>query len=159
MKENRKIEELILMFATTSTTALKKDPQLADEGWKVELNNQVAQFIRILRDCLRNVHHVNPELTARLEMYTSKLAPQSQPGSTSDSASTVASSSRPGESSTPALTMANIPLANTVATLFRKSQQDALHDLNTLRRTCTEKVHIIHFFQLDFFFTFTIRLL
>ncbi|KAF8515697.1 hypothetical protein BU17DRAFT_76803 [Hysterangium stoloniferum] len=140
MKENRKIEELILMFATTSTTALKKDPQLADEGWKVELNNQVAQFIWILRDCLRNIH-VNPELTSRLEMYTSKLAPpQPHHGSLSDPASPVASSSRAGEPSTPTpLNMVHVPLANTVATLFGKTQQDALRDLNTLKRTCNEK--------------------
>ena len=32
MNENRKIEELILMFATTSTALLKKDPQLAGDG-------------------------------------------------------------------------------------------------------------------------------
>ena len=32
MNENRKIEELILMFAMTSTVSLKKDPQLAGDG-------------------------------------------------------------------------------------------------------------------------------
>ena len=32
MKEHRKIEELILMFAMTSTASLKKDPQLTGDG-------------------------------------------------------------------------------------------------------------------------------
>ena len=31
MKENQKIEELILMFATTMTASLKKDPHLAED--------------------------------------------------------------------------------------------------------------------------------
>jgi len=75
MKENRKIEELILMFATHATSVLKKEPTLAGEGWKLELNNQIAQFIKLLRECLRNVSHVSPELTSRLDTYTAKLAP------------------------------------------------------------------------------------
>jgi len=31
MKENRKIEDLILMFATNATNVLKKDPSLAGD--------------------------------------------------------------------------------------------------------------------------------
>ncbi|CAA7262191.1 unnamed protein product [Cyclocybe aegerita] len=75
MKENRKIEELILMFATHATSVLKKEPTLAGDGWKLELNNQIAQFIKLLRECLRNVNHVSPELVSRLDTYTAKLAP------------------------------------------------------------------------------------
>src|SRR5882757_3293790 len=75
MKESRKIEELILMFATHATSVLKKEPTLAGEGWKIELNNQIALFIRLLRECLRNVSHVPPELLSRLDTYTAKLAP------------------------------------------------------------------------------------
>ncbi|KAF8578886.1 hypothetical protein K439DRAFT_1360906 [Ramaria rubella] len=141
MKENRKIEELILMFATTSTTALKKDPQLVGDGWKIELNNQIAQFVRILRDCLRNVSHVTPELTARLDMYTAKLAPQPSRDSVYDSTSP--SSSRGGEPSSSGAgisgNITDMPLAKTVAALFGKSSQEAQQDINALKRTCTEK--------------------
>lgn len=140
MKENRKIEELILMFATTSTAALKKDPQLAGDGWKIELNNQIAQFVRILRDCLNNVSHVTPELTARLDMYTAKLAPQDS----RDSVAELASTSRGGDSSSSAgglgVNIADAPLMKTIAALFRKSQSDIQRDINMLKRTCTEKV-------------------
>ncbi|KAF8968851.1 homology domain-containing protein [Flammula alnicola] len=88
MKENRKIEELILMFATHSTSVLKKEPSLAGEGWKLELNNQIAQFIKLLRESLKSVNHVSPELLSRLDTYTAKLAPtlsQSQGYAQSDS--------------------------------------------------------------------------
>lgn len=57
MKENRKIEELILMFATSATGILKKEPTLAGDGWKLELNNQIAQFVKMLRECLRTISH------------------------------------------------------------------------------------------------------
>jgi hypothetical protein len=145
MKENRKIEELILMFATTSTAALKKDPQLVGDGWKIELNNQIAQFVRILRDCLRNLHHVTPELTARLDMYTAKLAPQTSPEAVSDSAS--ASTSRGGDSSTasgPSVNIADTPLVKTITTLFGKTHADVQRDIAALKRTCTEKVVWCH---------------
>lgn len=79
VKENRKIEEVILMFATNATNVLRKEPSLAGDGWKVELNNQIAQFIKLLRDCLRNVSHVSPDLTARLDTYAAKLAPSLPP--------------------------------------------------------------------------------
>ena len=141
MKENRKIEELILMFATTSTASLKKDPQLAGDGWKIELNNQIAQFIHILRDCLRNVSHVSPELTARLDMYTAKLAPQTSHDSRYDLAS--ASTLRVGESSSAGGfggNVADMSLVRTVAALFGKGEHDAQRDISALKRTCTEKV-------------------
>jgi hypothetical protein len=90
MKENRKIEELILMFATHATSVLKKEPTLAGDGWKLELNNQIAQFIKMLRECLRSVGHVSQELLSRLDTYTAKLAPTLSPGNDSgyDSGST-----------------------------------------------------------------------
>jgi hypothetical protein len=46
MKESRKVEELILMYAT-HTALLKKEPSLANEGWKIELNNHISHFVKI----------------------------------------------------------------------------------------------------------------
>ncbi|GJJ09370.1 hypothetical protein Clacol_003592 [Clathrus columnatus] len=133
MKENRKIEELILMFATTSTNALKRDPQLADDGWKFELNNQVGYFIRILQDCIKTLHP-SPELTSRLDMYASKLSPQSPRESLYDSPSV-----KVGEPSSPPVNISDMTLVKTVATLFGKSQQDVQRDINVMRKVCTEK--------------------
>lgn len=136
MKENRKIEDLILMFATTATAVLRKDPQLADDGWKVELNNQISHFIKVLRECLKGMGHVPPELTARLDTYDSKLTPQSSRQSLYD---TQGQSSR-GESSSSAGNIEDIPLAKTVVGLFGKNLNDGQKDINALKRTCTEKV-------------------
>jgi hypothetical protein len=119
MKDNRKIEELILMFATHATGVLKKEPSLAGDGWKVELNSQIALFVKLLRECLRNVNHVSPELLTRLDTYTAKLAPSH---AQSDSGYDSASTSRDRESTATLATgssIADMPLVMTVAHLFK----------------------------------------
>ncbi|KAF8889044.1 hypothetical protein BD779DRAFT_1521688 [Infundibulicybe gibba] len=119
MKENRKIEDLILMFATNATTVLKKEPTLAGDGWKLELNNHMAHFVRMLRECLRSVHHVSPELLARLDIYTAKLVPSQ---TSSDSGYDSASTSRDRDSiSVPSISgqVSDMQLVRTVAALFK----------------------------------------
>ena len=141
MKENRKIEELILMFATNATNVLKKEPTLAGDGWKMELNNHIAQFIRLLRECLRHISHVSPELTARLDMYTAKLAPAQRSYSDSgyDSAST---SHRDSVSSTRRISMQvnDMPLVLTAAKLFKLPVSEIQKEIEDMAKFCNEKV-------------------
>ncbi|KAJ6520605.1 hypothetical protein DFH09DRAFT_227803 [Mycena vulgaris] len=139
MKENRKIEELILMFATHATTVLKKEPTLAGDGWKLELNNQIAVFVKMLRECLRSVNHVSPELLSRLDTYTAKLAPSQ---SSSDSGYDSASTSRDRDSmSVPTVSgkVADMQLVGVVASLFRIPESEVQKEIDSLRGTCTEK--------------------
>ncbi|PCH43120.1 hypothetical protein WOLCODRAFT_25738 [Wolfiporia cocos MD-104 SS10] len=137
MKENRKIEELILMFATNATNVLKKEPSLAGDGWKIELNNHIAHFIRLLRDCLRHVGHVPPELTARLDMYTEKLAPSQAPsdsgyesGSNRDS---IISTKRVSQN------INDMALVITAAQLFKLPDTVLQKEIEELQKHCTEK--------------------
>ncbi|KAJ7075669.1 hypothetical protein B0H15DRAFT_1026978 [Mycena belliarum] len=139
MKENRKIEELILMFATHATTVLKKEPTLAGDGWKLELNNQIAVFVKMLRECLRTVNHVSPELLSRLDTYTAKLAPSQ---SSSDSGYDSASTSRDRDSvSVPTVSgsVADMQLVGVVAALFRIPESEVQKEIDGLRGICTEK--------------------
>lgn len=141
MKENRKIEELILMFATHATGVLKKEPSLAGDGWKLELNNQIAQFVKMLRECLRNVSHVSPELLSRLDIYTAKLAPSQAYSDTSyDSSSTL----RDRDSmATPTIStnIADMQLVRTVAHLFKLPEHAVQQEVDTLRaQVVSEKV-------------------
>ena len=140
MKENRKIEELILMFATHATGVLRKEPSLAGDGWKLELNNQIAQFVKMLRDCLKGLNHVSPELTARLDMYIAKLAPSQ---TSSDSGYDSASTSRDRESTaSPAISgsVADMTLVRTVAQLFKVPETAVQKEVDQMRKRCTEKV-------------------
>ncbi|THH29980.1 hypothetical protein EUX98_g4219 [Antrodiella citrinella] len=134
MKESRKIEDLILMFATNATNVLKKEPSLAGDGWKLELNNHIAMFIRMLRDCLKTVSHVSPEVTSRLDMYTAKLtAPASQKTTYSDSGYD-SSSTRDSVVSQKRIStsIVDMPLVQTAALLFKLADHiAALTDLKT----------------------------
>ncbi|KAI0063318.1 hypothetical protein BV25DRAFT_1907095 [Artomyces pyxidatus] len=145
MKENRKIEELILMFATHATGVLKKDQTLAGDAWKVELNNHIAQFVKLLRESLRNVSHVSPELTARLDMYAAKLAPATQTPSDSgyDSAST--SRDRDSTYSTPGLStsVADMPLVTIVSKLFQIRTDLLQNEIDKLKGVCTERAALL----------------
>ncbi|KAF8154152.1 cytoplasm protein [Crassisporium funariophilum] len=138
MKENRKIEELILMFATHATSVLRKEPTLAGDGWKLELNNQIAQFIKMLRECLRNVNHVSPELVSRLDTYTAKLAPTLALGqgySHSDSGYDSSSTSNRESVSVPTISanVADMHMVKIVANLFKIPDQAIQKEVDALR--------------------------
>ncbi|KAJ7887938.1 hypothetical protein B0H13DRAFT_2198405, partial [Mycena leptocephala] len=140
MKESRKIEELILTFASQATTALKKEPTLAGDGWKLELNNQLAVFVRMLRECLHSVNNVSPELLNRLDTYTAKLAPPPEQSSR-DSGYDSASTSRSRSISVPAVSsrVADMELVRVVASLFRIPESEVQREIDGLRRICTQK--------------------
>lgn len=74
LKENRQIEEVILMFVTTASSILKKRLGAEGDEWKRELNHQVAQFVVMIRDGLKSCGRVPGELVNRLDSYLTKLA-------------------------------------------------------------------------------------
>ncbi|KAG2005892.1 hypothetical protein CC2G_002258 [Coprinopsis cinerea AmutBmut pab1-1] len=149
MKENRKIEELILKFATYATTVLKKEPTLAAEGWKYELNNQIAQFIKLLRESLRNVHHVSPELLARLDTYTAKLAPAlaaAQQYTQSDSGyeSSTSRDSYYHQPPTISWNIADMPLVKVVGQLFKIPEHAMQQEVDRIRgQIVTDKAALV----------------
>jgi hypothetical protein len=152
MKENRKIEDLILMFVTSATAALKKEASLGTDGWKAELNNQIVVFIRLIRECLRAVHSVPPELTSRLDMYTAKLAPPKTQSIYSDSGYDSGSQAGNRDSlyGAPVIgvssNVADMPLVKTVAQLFKIDDQTAQREIDTLRQVCNERVRYLAVF-------------
>jgi hypothetical protein len=149
MKENRKIEELILMFATHATGVLKKEPSLAGDGWKIELNNQIAQFVKLLRESLRGITLVPAELHTRLDSYYTKLAITTSPSTMtySDSGYDSSSTHRDRDSvSTPPLPSGNIadmPLVRTAARLFKMSESTAQREIDQIKQVSTQKAALI----------------
>ena len=158
MKENRKIEELILMFATHATSVLKKEPTLAGDGWKLELNNQIAQFIKILRESFRGAGHVSHELLSRLDTYTAKLAPtlssgNSQSDSGYDSGSTTSRDRDLVSIPTISDKIADMHMVKTVADLFKIPEDAMQAEVDRIRRSVvSEKVS---FYYLPFAFSLT----
>lgn len=146
IKENRKIEELILFFVTTATQALRKDPTLVGDAWKEELNTQISQFVLILRDCLRNVSHVPPEITSRLEMYTAKLtdvrAAETRSPS-SGSRSSLYGSTTTGNGGFSGGSVDDMPLVKTVGHLFGRSDDELQKDVSAIKKFCTDKAALV----------------
>ncbi|KAH7927207.1 hypothetical protein BV22DRAFT_1085505 [Leucogyrophana mollusca] len=141
MKENRSIEELILMFAAQATSVLRKEPTLADEGWKVEVNNQIAQFVKMLRDSLKTLSHVSPELNSRLEMYQSKLAPQQSANDSGYDSASVSRERGESVSGPPSIStnVTDMSFVMVVARLFKIPESAMQSEVDRLRKTCTEK--------------------
>jgi len=145
MKDSRKIEELILMFATHATSVLKKEPTLAGDGWKLELNNQIAQFIKLLRECLRNVSHVSPELLGRLDTYTAKLAPTLNQGYPHSDSGYDSGSARGDPAPQPSVGVADMSLVKIVTNLFKLPDQAVQAEVDKIRGSVvSEKVLILH---------------
>jgi hypothetical protein len=155
MKENRKIEELILMFATHATSVLKKEPTLAGDGWKLELNNQIAQFIKMLRECLKGAGHVSQELLSRLDTYTAKLAPTLSSGySQTDSGYDSGSISRDCDAVSGPITsdkVSNMHMVKIVADLFKIPENAMQTEVDRIRGSIvSEKVKTSRSFPLSF---------
>lgn len=152
MKENRKIEELILLFVTTAQGALRK--RLEGDAWKEELNKQASMFVKIIRECLRTIHGVSRELTERLDNYATKLMPgpitlSQQPSAnngSADAANAASVDSRRGSAASTALTttvgseqLYEHALVKAVGKLFDVEKEQLHKDVDFMRKTCTEQ--------------------
>lgn len=73
LKESRKLEDIILAFVSAATKSLRKEHDLADGGWKAELNPQILMFLDLLHESLSSVGSGATELRARLSTYRSRL--------------------------------------------------------------------------------------
>ncbi|GAA5994013.1 hypothetical protein JCM11641_004022 [Rhodosporidiobolus odoratus] len=166
LKENRQIEEVILMFVTTASSVLKK--RLQGDEWKPELNNQVGRFVGVIRDALKSCSRVPGELVNRLETYCAKLVEPATATSAQlghdRSQSLTAASPYPSYSPnlppaavappSPASTSRNtldfpptsapvnlddMPQARSVGAIFGKTDAELMRDIASLKRACSEQ--------------------
>lgn len=165
VRENRKIEELILMMVSVATKELQKEVrQLQDKkvepdfDWKYELNIQVGQIVKILLETVRSVSSTSPDLIAKLDSYASQLAatPMAKPPSAPSFSAPASPATvkprkitRAGPSSRSEIVHVNssdpadMPLVLTVGRLFGKSESQLADDLTSLRAACTEQAAMI----------------
>lgn len=171
LKENRGIEEVILMFVTTASAILKK--RIEGDGWKPELNEQVGRFVGVIRDALKSCSRVPAELLNRLETYCAKLEePAAAQGNGRDRPLSMASSAAypsyspnlsstlspmspastskqtldlppPSSSTSAPINLDDVPQARAIGSIFGRSDAELLRDLNALRAVCTEQVRLL----------------
>lgn len=132
------------MFVSTAHNSLKKNKQLEGDAWKLELNIQIAQFIRILQECLRVVNHIPPELTAKVDGYAQRLAPPSELQPHEHGTATPPPTNGAGPSGAIMFSsVSEMSLVRTVSRLFGYTDQEVQSDLASLRKTCTPKVRLV----------------
>lgn len=152
LKDSRKIETLILHFATTAQGQLSSIRASAPAGqeWRNQLDWQVSQFIRIIRDTLAHMRlgydligSNRDVLMGRLDTYIQKL--EEAPTNTLthvSSASTSTLASAPTASSVLTMPVAQLvnqhPEFRTIAALLQVDEPQLLLDLESVRKECTD---------------------
>lgn len=145
LKDSRNIEELILKFSSDAANLLKKDQSLSGGGWTPELDKHIALFVQLIRECLRGLSHVPPELTQRLDTYAIKFTPQQQSStaysdSGYDSGSTNRDRDSVGSPNRKSRNIVDMSLVLTVARLFKIPEHNLQAEVDNIGKFCTEKV-------------------
>jgi hypothetical protein len=162
IRENRKLEDLLMMFIATATEVLKK--RCTGDEWKMKLEEQVEVFAKICEDGLRNkeVRHVPPELLTKLETIKERIignrkqitdqkpltsgqssarpsvdygSPATPTGPPPSSASTTTSFA-----SAPSFNLQEMPLARQVGVIFNVDPIQVQRDIHSMKKQCTERV-------------------
>ncbi|KAE8245858.1 hypothetical protein A4X06_0g5368 [Tilletia controversa] len=75
IRSDRKVEDLIIAFVTTAQkrlSAASSETMTAEER-TTELESQVGSFVKVIRECLRQIHGVPKELMDRLDKYSASF--------------------------------------------------------------------------------------
>jgi len=135
LKENRKIEEIILIFYSKATAELKK--RTTDDEWRYLVDQHVATFIRAIQDCMKENHLAAsaPELMTRLAGYESKLL--------SETKETLEPEGPPKEDNSPEvnLSVKDMDIVLTLGHIFQKPEGALQRDIDHLRILASEQVH------------------
>jgi hypothetical protein len=137
VKENRKIEEIVLIFYSKATAELKK--RTVGEEWRPLVDQHMALFIRMMQDCMKENHLASsaPELMTRLAGYEAKLLsetkevlePEAPAKPIQDTVSEISYS------------IQDMPLVNILGPIFQKTESVIQKDVDNLRVLVSERVH------------------
>ena len=147
VKEDRKIEAIVLMFASKATAELWKRTA-GEEEWKPLVDQHMALFIRMMQDCLKENHLASsaPELMSRLAGYEAKLLSETKE---------VLEPEAPGRSvqdTVPEISYSvqDMPLVRVLGPIFQKSDSALQKDVDHLRVLVSEQVRAIILFHAEY---------
>lgn len=135
LKENRKIEEIILIFYSKATAELKK--RTADDEWRYLVDQHVATFIRVIQDCIKehNLASSAPELMTRLVGYETKLLSEGKETLEPQAPS------KDDNSTEVHLSVKDMDNVMTLGEIFQKPEGALQRDIDHLRILASEKVY------------------
>ncbi|KAI9825638.1 MAG: hypothetical protein M1832_000982 [Thelocarpon impressellum] len=141
MEQDRRVEDLVLIFFSSATKELQKGKAATDDSWKLMVDRHVALFVRLISSTLRDHDWVRDrsELTTRLATLEQKLLKHDQ--------DLAAASTRAGggggtsiEVEVPvSYEVKDMPLVLVVGRIFGVSITQMQSDINKNRSVWTEK--------------------
>jgi len=133
VKENRKIEEIILIFYSKASAELKK--RITGDEWRPLVDKHMALFFRLIQDCMKenSLATSSPDLMSRLASYESKLLSGTQ--------EVLEPESTPRQEAVPEISYAikDMPLVPLLGPIFNKPDTVLQRDINYLRILASEK--------------------
>lgn len=139
VKEDRQIEQIILIFFSRATAELKK--RATGEEWKPLVDQHMALFIRMMQDCLKENHLTAsaPELMSRLAGYEAKLLSETKEVLEPEAPARSAQDTVPEVS----YSVQDMPLVRILGPIFQKSDSALQKDIDHLRVLVSEQVSAI----------------
>jgi hypothetical protein len=137
MEQDRRVEDLVLIFFSNATKELGKGKDSSDDSWSLMVDRHVALFVRLITLILKEHDWAKdrPELTSRLAVLESKLLAHDQ-----DLAESNGSSKATIETIAPvSYDVKDMPLVQFVAKIFGISSFQAQDDINRNKTTWSEK--------------------
>ncbi|KAF2091296.1 hypothetical protein K490DRAFT_33194 [Saccharata proteae CBS 121410] len=143
MENDRRVEDLLLIFFSNATKVLQRGKPQDDDSWKLMVDRHVALFCRLILSILRDRDHDwtrdRPELTSRLQtmekkllMHDNDLAAASQRNGGQGGSSVEVEVPRSYE-------VKDMPLVLIVARVFGMSNDQVQQDINNKKDVWTEK--------------------
>lgn len=137
MEQDRRVEDLVLIFFSNATKELGKGKDPSDQSWSLMVDRHVALFVRLITLILKEHDWAKdrPELTSRLAVLESKLLAHDQ-----DLAETNGSSKSTIETLAPvSYDVKDMALVQFVARICGISTFQAQDDINRNKNEWTEK--------------------
>ncbi|KAK8187200.1 uncharacterized protein BKA78DRAFT_185659 [Phyllosticta capitalensis] len=141
MEENRRVEDLLLIFFSNATKVLQRGKAPDDDSWRLMVDRHVALFIRLISSTLKNHDWTRdrPELMSRLNTMEKKLLMHDQ--------DLAAASQRNGGGGSQSIEVEvprsyevkDMPLVLVVSRIFNVSYEQIQQDVNAKRDVWTEK--------------------
>jgi hypothetical protein len=138
VKENRKIEDLVLIFYSKATAELKKKG--TGDEWRSLVDQHVALFVRMIQDCMKehNLASSAPELMQRLAGYEAKLLSENKEVLNPEAPARGLQENGPEIS----YHVGDMRLVLMLGPIFRKTKGVLQRDLDHLRVLASEQVSI-----------------
>ncbi|KAH8692430.1 C2 domain protein [Talaromyces proteolyticus] len=136
MEQDRRVEDLVLIFFSNATKELGKGKESSDDSWSLMVDRHVALFVRLITLILKEQDWAKdrPELTSRLAVLESKLLAHDQDLADGNGPSTTTEIIAPIS-----YDVKDMPLVQFVSRIFGTSTFQAQDEINRNKGVWTEK--------------------